>query len=600
MEIPPSATCGESTPPNPFTHYTFSVSHTPLILPGGTQVFSYVDEIAVVSSGLSSTADHNLFTIGGFPCDHSTLSSTTLTQPDFTGPANNAITYQEGMEIIYCEVYEVDPGTYRPILHVAGKGWGLATSVVEILPSVTIDADQEQFGSLRGGKLLHISTEGLSFDDVTKLRVEIGNTPCAVQLIVGNEDLYCLTQPARDDGYSSIVKALNPIAYWTLQTDYHDINGRYLGSDGGDTIFRNDGSIGSSGDGSVRGNVIGRTQGISGNSLTDQAVLFNNSYVEIPFHPEFARLEGFEMGLWLKIAPTEEETDSSGSLMPSIMGSAIGSGEAASGGSLSPESRGPYQIVVDFASYVDGTAGGYVIVINPCGQPEFWLASGHSHHSFSGTENCPLLSLSDCSPSTPETCTGLSVVATGYLPTGVWNVIRCGDCNLGTDWGLVSVGLNPNSGAGEDPPTINQVFHFNNRLVGSFATTYSPPLERPLLIGGTDRLPGGGGLEGPTLSSSHLPLTAFLGHIDEVSMYDRTLEGEKIAELHMYGSSGKQKIWIRVEPVDGISPGHNLDTVLEWNGAFDEVQNVDWNGVSDAEMEIDEGKALQFNWSGWV
>ena len=555
----------------------------------------------MISSGLSSTPDHNLFTIGGVHCDYSTKSSTSLTQPDFTGPADNTIDYLDGESVIDCELHRVEPGTYRPVLHVSGKGWGLATTVVEILPSVMIEPSQISLGSLRGGTLLHISTEGLSVGDVTKLRVEIGNTPCAVQALEGVEieqDLYCLTQPARDDGYSSVVRAHSPIAYWSLQTDYYDIDGRYMGSDG-ETSFRNDGSLGNSANATVRGKIVGRKEGISGNLLTNQAVLFNNSYIEVPFHPKITQPEGFQMGFWLKLPETGEESDSSGILMPSLIGSGMGSGETASG--VSPQTRRPYQIVVDHASYVDGMAGGYVVVINPCGQLEFWVASDYSHHTFSGTQDCPLLSLSDCSLSTPEPCSGLSVVVTGYLPTGVWNVIRCGDCNLGTEWGLVSVGWNLNSQE-EEPqtnPTINQVFYFNNRLIASFSTPYAPPIERPLLIGGTNRLPAAGGFWDP-MPSSPLPLTAFVGYIDEVTMYDHALEAEDISELYMYGSSDKQKIWIHVEPVDDIGTGHNIDTVLGWNGAFDAVQNLDWEGVNDAEMEIDENQALLFQWSRYI
>ena len=592
MELPPTTTCGGAIPPQTFSHYTFSVSHTPIIH-GGTNVFSYLDEIVVYSSGLSSTPDHNLFTIGGVSCSSSTKTSTTLTQPNFSGPADNTITYL-GEDVINCHILRVEPGTYRPVLHVAGKGWGLVTNVLEILPSVEVDFAA---GSLRGGTLLHITTEGLSLDDVSKLRVEIGNTPCAVQQIshVGiYEHLYCLTQPAHDDGYSSVVNALNPIAYWSLQMDYYDLEGRYVGSDGSeDTGFRNHGSIGSSGDAVVRREVEGRKEGISGNTLTNQAVLFNNSYMEVPFHPEFTETGGFGLGLWVKLPATSAENDSDTS---EGQGSAMESGMA--------DTRGPYQIVVDFASYVDGTAGGYVVVINPCGQPEFWIASGHSHHNFSGSEDCPLLSLSDCSPSTPESCSGLSVVVTGYIPTGVWSVVRCGDCDLRTGWGLLSVGWSADSAEGEEPQinsTGEQSFYFNNGLVASITTTYSPPVERPLLLGGTDRLPAStGGWVLDTESSSNLPLTAFVGSVDEVSLYDRTLEAEEVSELFMYGSTNNQKIWIRVEPVDGIGTGHNIDMVLEWNGAFDEVQPLDWEGVSDSEMEIEEGKALLFEWSRYV
>ena len=668
MEIAPSVTCGATTD-HFFTHYTYSASHTPTIHEIFPRVFSYDNDIDAFASGLAITSFHNLFTIGGKPCYYSSSTSLGLVHPDFSGPADATIAYHTLSEImIDCEVIAMETGVHRPVLHVAGKGWGLVanSAVVEVLPSLELD---DPAGSLRGGTLLAILTRGLmTHHDITRLRVEIGNTLCVVQQIDTSSDpefLYCLTRPARDDGYSSLVRALHPISYWTLQTDFYDLDGSYVGTDGV-VIFRNSGDIGSAGDGLVRGEVEGRKEGISGNAITNQAVLFNNSYIEVPFNLDYVKPEGFGIELWLKLPSTEEEVSSgddlgsgdeltslpmetesgsgddlgsgdeltslpmetesgsgddlgsgdeltslpmetesgsgddlgSGDELTSLpMETESGSGEGSGEVGITPSNPGPYQIVVDFTSYSDGVTGGYAILINPCGQLEFWVATDIDY--FPDTETCSLLSASDCSPSTPAPCSGLSVVATGYLPTGVWSVIRCSDCELGTEWALVSAGWELDKEEEEDTDDSlmaqsgTQVLYFNSRLVGSVTTTYSTPSERPLLIGGTDRLSLSEGL----VEGLHVPLTGFQGYVDEVSVHHHPLSGKEAKELFMYGSTEKQKVWIRVEPVDGIGIGHNLDKVLKWNGAFNAVQNLDWNGVSDSELEIDEGKALFFEWT---
>ena len=610
MEINPSVICVTPTD-HPFTHYTYSVSHTPTVH-GIDELYYYDHTIHTTVSGLSTNSENNLFTIGGSPCYYSTETSTSLAQPDFSGPAETTITYySESDMMIECELPVVEPGVYQPVLHVAGRGWGLVanSATIKVYPSLELD---NPAGSLRGGSLLEIITKGLSTSDITRLRVEIGNTPCPVQKIESYADyqaLSCITQPARDDGYSSVVHSLRPTAYWSLQTDYYDLEGGYLETDGVISFRDSAGVFRGSADALVSGEVVGRKEGISGNNITNQAALFNDSYLEVPFHAEFGQYEGFGMVLWLKFPSNEDEIEGSSSgemLMPLAMEIEPGSGDSADSSadgsddgsgvtSISPDSPGPYKIVIDFATYSNGVAGGYVIVINPCGQPEFWLATGLSIHNFSANQDCPLLSDTDCL--TPTPCSGISLVVTGYLPTGVWSVVRCGNCEFGTEWGLVSVGWEPDIVEGlEDPLVVQsgkQVFYFNNKLVGTATTSYSSPSERSLLLGGTNRLSVSEGER----ESADLILCVFLGYLDEVSIHYRSLSSEDTAELYRYGSTNKQKVWIRVEPVNGIGTGHNLEQVLEWNGVFDEVQDLDWNGVSDTELEIEEGKALHFQWT---
>ena len=397
-------------------------------------------------------------------------------------------------------------------------------------------------------------------------------------------------------------------------------DGSYEGVDG-ESVYRSSGALGALCDAGVRGEVVGREEGISGNSLTNQAALFNESYLEIPFHPDFSKSGSFGMTLWLKL-PEIEGPGEHGDNMLTSLSSGWGSGTDdplwGSGGGGGGGNEGPYQIVVDFASFFNGTAHGYVIVINPCGQPEFWLATNQSIDvnppNFNKT--CPLLSASDCSPLTPTTCSGYQLVTTaatyGNLPPGVWSVIRCGDCDLGMEWGLISVGWNVDESETDCVESSfcsgEQTFHFNSRMIGTATTSHALQTNRPLLIGGTDRLlPLGGGdgegegegegdWESDTLSSNSA-LTGFTGLVDEVSLFDRPLTANESRELFEYGSSEKQKVWIRVESVDGIGMGHDNDIVQEWNGDFEEVEPLDWNAVSNDEIELDEGTALQFTWN---
>ena len=542
-------------------------------------------------SGLSTSREHNLFTIGGKACLVSGRFSVNLVQPDYSGPANNMISYSSIEEAVGCELDNVEPGVYRPLLHVAGRGSGLVTdsAIVNVVPTYGPAQLTDPVGSLRGGTLLEIDARGLSQDDITKLRVEIGNTPCLVQQIdpLTHNHIFCITQPARDDGYSSLVHSLQPVGYWTLQTDYFNEDGGYGGLDS-ETVYRNTGSVGRGGDGRVRGEVVGREEGISGNTLTNQAALFNNSYIEVPFHSDFSQPSGFGMGLWLKVPALDEDPETSADDFLSPQSSS-GSGE----GDMFHEVKGQYRIVVDFASFSDGVALGYVIAINPCGQPEFWLASGLSIATFSDTEDCPVITSSDCD--SPTACSGYSVVTmamtSSNLPPGVWSVIRCGDCNL-TEWSLVSVGWTADPETCEESCSGQQVFHFNKQFIDTMATTHSPQTNRSLLIGGTDRLP-----LGESGDSSNSPLTGFVGYMDEVSLFDRPMTATEAEEHFEYGSTEKQKVWIRVESVDGINTGHDMEPVLEWNGAFNEVESVDWNTVSGEVIEIADNVSLRFSWT---
>lgn len=608
IEVPPSIVCGALS--ENFDHYTYAATQTPHVSGTSSPIFSYLNENTVMISGLATTPEHNLFTIGGKACLSSGKFSS-LVKPAHSGPADDSVSYTNMEESVDCELDSVKPGVYRPILHVAGKGYGLVTddAIVKVVPSYGPAHLHGSRGSLRGGTLLEINVRGLSEDDITKTRVEIGNTPCHVQRIdpVARK-IYCITQPARDDGYSSLVHELDPIAYWSLQADYYDLEGAFIDSDG-EVKYRNTGTLGSSSDAIVRGDVIGREAGISGSMLTNQAALFNKSYVEVPFHSEFARPTGFGMELWLKM-PSNIDYGISGSGLlsdPLTSGyssisqsdSQSGSGDPLWDSTIPQDHSGSYHIVVDFASFSNGVAHGYVIVINPCGQPEFWLASRQSINTFTDSEDCPLLTSSQCSSSPPTACSGYSVavMATAYgnLPPGVWSIIRCGNCDV-TEWSLLSFGWEADNleladvdCASLDLCSGKQVFYFNDIFIDTVPTPYSPGTNRSLVFGGTDRLPLG------ELSDSQTSFsTGFVGHLDEISVYSHPMSSEKAHEHYEYGSTEKQKVWIRVDSMDGITMG---SFALEWNGAFEQVEYLNWN-VARGQMELSNNTALVFTWTG--
>ena len=612
IEAPLSITCGALD--ENFDYYTYAVTQTPHVSGTTSSIFSYLNENIVMVSGLATTLEHNLFTIGGKACLSSERFSN-LVQPDYSGSADNSVSYTNIEESVECELDSVEPGVYRPILHVAGRGYGLVTddAIVKVLPSYGPAHLHGSRGSLRGGTLLEINVRGLSEDDITKTRVEIGNTPCHVQRIdpVARK-IYCITQPARDDGYSSLVHELDPIVYWSLQADYYNLEGAITDSDG-EMKYRNNaaGSFGNSSDAVVRGDVIGREAGISGNMLTNQAALFNKSYVEVPFHSEFAQPAGFGMELWLKTSSNVDYGISGSGLLSDPLTSGYsslsqselqsGSGDPLWDSTISEDGSGSYHIVVDFASFSSGVAHGYVIVINPCGQPEFWLASRHSIETFTGSEDCPLLTSSQCSSSPLTSCSGYSVVvmatAYGNLPPGVWSIIRCGNCDV-TEWALFSFGWEADNleiadvdCASLDLCSGKQVFYFNDIFVDTVPTSYSPGTNRSLVFGGTDRLPLG------QLSDSQTSfLTGFVGHLDEVSVYGHPMSSEKAHEHYEYGSTEKQKVWMRVDSIDGIT---TRDFALEWNGAFEQVEYLNWN-VAGGQMELSDNTALIFTWTGYI
>ena len=525
---------------------------------------------------ISDQREDNVFTIGGVPCGSTSLQSvsTSLSEPDLSSPHTTGM---YNSEQISCTVPDLRPGRYRTVLHVAGKGWAHAS-----LDSTTLDikgivrgTPQHATGSLRGGIEVSISTRGLSNSNILNSRVTIGNTPCLIQTIKTiNGDLSCTAQPAVDGGYSSLVYNDEALAYWSLQADHFELNGTYISSDGG-LLYRSGGSMGRTADAAVFGEVVPGQAGISGNSLTDQCALFNASYIEAPALGEFSHPAGFGVGLWMK----------------------------------TPDNGRHYRIVTSSTSFASGVSSGYLLLLNPCNELEFWVATGEQLPNVSISASCQVITdESECS----QPCTGPIVVpesaTSATLPAGVWHVIRNTQSDW-SDWHFVSFGWEADDFAlltrswsadsvdctADNLCSGTQVLHVDSGLVNSSATTFLPSSDSPILIGGTTELP-----LGMTITSNSSQLAPFAGYLDEVSFYGRPLSDEQVEMHHFYGSSESQPIWIVTDAVDGVGMGVVPNVMYpERDSGFEEEVIVDWDMVQQSTYTVGNATAIQFQWNGY-
>ena len=366
------------------------------------------------------------------------------------------------------------------------------------------------------------------------------------------------------------------MGHWSLQTDYYDSGGRFEGSDG-EAFYRNLGSLGAVLDAVVRGEVVGGEEGISGNNITDQALLFNASYIEVPFDPSLSESSGFGLGLWLRVP------HSSGSSPTDLV-------------------TGHYRIFADQASFSGGVAQGYLLLINPCGQLEFWLATGQSVDGTTIAENCPAISdiATDCAM--PVACSGVSVTmgtSPVDLPPGVWSIVRCDSCDV-TMWGFIAAGWEADDqtqcGTANSPCSGQQSLRFNGVSVATLSSTHLPSLNTSLQLGGTGRIEPGHTAQAAWPQSR---LGSFTGLLDEVSLYPSPLSADQATSHWEFGSTDKQKIWIRTETADGVGDGiiPNLEYSMEWEPVFTQVRSVDWEAGSEEEVTLEEGVALLFTWT---
>ena len=494
-----------------------------------------------------------------------------------------------GVSVLSCTTPTLFPGKYTVKLHVTGQGVATAAvndSVIEYHPQISMLTPNSE-GSLKGGTKISIPALDFYSHSISYTRVFIGNTPCDVQYgsiattpgQLGN--ITCITRSAQDDGYSSLVLHSNPLGYWNMQQDHYSADGQYLYSN--PTVFPNLGSTGSHGDAVPSVGISAAQYGISGNNVTDQSILFNASYLRVPYHPQLNQLYGFGMEFWIKGA----ERNGWG-----------------------------YQIVI--SSRDNDVVSGYLVMINPCGYWEVWLGSGDNDSSILGSgendttilgsgdvvvRDCPFITMEEqCN--NYSSCTGSLVVPDDYSPHtagGVWNIVATNVyfnissnnwthivINYITDNGVVNDDRTGLPSEDLDPINRSDCFTIDNRtacygmlqlfidasLVGSSPVQYSPTLSGDLLIGGIE------------LNSSNGLLTHFAGFLDEVSLYATPLTNDVIIDHHHYGNSADQPVWLIVEGV-----ANNVQELTH-------LQVITWDNITNNDIIIDNNTSIQIEWTG--
>ena len=571
-----------------FNMYTYSVSATPILHNLARQRVGAGDTIILNLTGISDTQEDNVLVFGGntnITCSSSDppiLSPTSSSSQPAISSLGVTRTYSD--YAVECVVPGLPVGRYRPTLHVAGRGWGYSSlehTVLTVQPEI-VSPPFIGNGSLRGGLSVALSTHGLSQADMLRTRVEIGNTPCRVQSIDNNGILTCFTQAAVDDGYSSLIQASSPLAYWSLQADYHRTNGSYLDFDGLD-FFRSGGSLGTQASASVHGVVNLRQSGISGNSITDQSILFSEAaFLQVPSLEEMFNPTGFSLEFWMKV----------------------------------PHSVQHYRIVVDAFASCDTVACGYVVVLNPCHQVEFWVANEGSEVSSgdtipnqgipdnmdsgstaSGGNSDEMQELAECSLITDtnqcahdQTCNGLVRVTEQSnirLPTGTWSIVRSDIMDL-SDWNHIHVGWE--TGSDEDCTACNGaqelVVNGDRLAVSSGYTNANTGIE----IGGSSTI-----ILGTTGTQSGL--APFTGYLDEVAYYTRLLEDWEISNRVVHIAQQTQQIWISTESFDGVGTGTVPHVQYPIPDPPLNLVAIDWDSASPLEETHEESVTLQFQWT---
>lgn len=572
--------------------YAFTVEGTPEILSVSPQEVKQHDTVLIEVKGLSVEAKGNTLTIGGKVCASSYFFSKSPTAQ----LVDSSLGYIDNT--IGCKVPVVDPGRYRILLHVAGRGWayGSISNTVILVQAVITGPPSHTSGSLRGGLLLSIPIHGLGEDAVERTHVTIGSTPCTLQSI--NEvssapqtgTMSCLTQHAQDDGYSSLVTD-SALLHWSFQRDFFNINGSYSHSES-NGVFYNNGRINEVVLAKMVGDVQTGMAGISGNNITDQSVLFDgSSYIRVNGTSSFSNLSSFSFELWLKFS------DSSVSSQYTPVLSFLTPGD-----NTDPKSRGA------------------MLVLNPCSQLEFWLSTiqdlqesdtylmpdsdfgstlGTEFGSGLGTGCNLIMDKSQC----PSSCTSGTfvhspVTSTPGIPKGEWSILTGPAVSVSdSPWNHLVFGFEAATTGSVPLSSTNtvypgkQVLFFNKHKYES-KTAYNRADITPIEIGGTSVLPEG--------SSSNSHVAQFTGYIDEVSLFDYVLSEEDVSVHHHYGTTEDQPIWVVSEAFDGVGQGMVPDLVYaEWEPVLSNVSlEIDWDEANGGVYILNVGDGVRFHWTG--
>ena len=541
---------------SPYANYTFSVDKTPSVTVSASSQGYAGMPVKISASLLSSVQGDNVMTFGGKPCTNpSSPVSSVLSTPAFVS-VDTATRHYLPFVVFNCTLPGIDPGEYKVALHVEGMGWASASinsSIITVTAQVTM-ATLPSSGSLRGGLEISIPVHGLSDWVVGNTTVTIGNTPCLVQRVSTNGTLdgflTCITGPAMDNGYSSVVTQDGALAYWSLQTYLFAPDGTYLASDG-KNYFSSGGLLGSQANAYVVGNVSGQQKGISGNNVTDQAALFNSSYIKIPALSELTSNIGFGIELWL----------SSGA------------------------GNGTYRIIVDASSSPALRTSGYMVMLNPCNKLEFWLGIGTSTNSMS--DDCPLLHTNQ---SCKGPCSGFTIVPdTLALPSGQWSVIQSSLSDW-SGWHQVFIGWSTNK-SDMGMSTGDQVLYVDGSLQHTVEVSYMPSAT-PITFGGSSHH--------PVVPSQlqNISVAPFVGLLDEISFYEVPLPPNTIAQHYHYGSTDNQPIWVMTESTGGVWNGSVPGVQQGVNQGYEYMLSINWETQSNGEYLINGSTALLFQWTG--
>ena len=563
VTIDPGDICG-TTPDN---QYTFSITDTPMIDSISPSSARPGDTLTITARAISTMAAHNMLTIGGRPCTASSHTSTTSSEPDITITSS---TYTTDVITIMCTVPDTHPGRHRILLHVAGRGWGFGAyndTTVLIRPSLTTPTPSS--GSIRGGQLVSVPVTGLPRNFIGHTTIAIGNTPCLLQDITQSStnplmgNAVCLTQPARDDGYSALIKG-TALVYWSLQADYYAPNGSFIDQEM--TSFRSQGSV--SPLASIVGTVSKRQVGISDNQITDQSAFFNRGHLRVQSFADLARLTSFSIELWIKIPSTTATT---------------------------------YRPIVSSQGVTDDDIPyGFLLMLNPCNQLEYWVSEGGVTATPSD-EDCSIISNTDDCPSCASGRIIHSPAASNQLPEGVWHVITSQVLTPAEqEWVHVVFGFQSqdvnlthncihNSSiqlcTGEQVLYVNKTRYEDTTLYRRVTDTSN------LIIGGTNLL--------PTSSPGSSQLGHFEGYIDEIAVYDHVLEQSTVDGHHHYGSTDEQPVIITTDSL-GVGTDWDQDTA-GWEPVFDTVHTpIDLETVNSGVYTLTENTAVEFTWTGYV
>lgn len=571
-----TVTCEDSG--SPYNSYTYSPDDTPCVNSITPQNVSPQEEVSISFKGISDEPEDNVFTIGGSTCQSLSnhIVSISKTAPDFKSSTTGASYVASTTD--NCTIPILSAGSYRVILHVAGKGWGhttLDSTIVRVVP--IIDSWVPGLGSLQGGSLLSLETRGLLPPDIVKSRVTIGNSPCLIQTIKSTGELTCLTTSAVDDGYSSVVHRDSALAYWSLQADHFQPSGEYIDSDGID-FYQSKGTMGRKADAALFGEVQARQIGISGNNLTDQSAGFTASYLQTAALDEFSSRAGFGMDLWLNSE------------------AAVVDG---------------YRIVIDSASYLNGYSNGFLLILNPCGELEFWIATGNDVNNFIATGNCQLIT--DITTECGMQCSGHIIVTEshdGRLPRGVWHVLRSDQAVISMQWQYVSFGWVADNfeqilaSSNDSECTVDNLCSgtqslFTSTMISS-TTTYLRLPNSTITLGGTDRI----SLADISVPTNLDDIMAFSGKLDEIAYYIKPLT-DKLSNEHLYYGTKEefrynQLLSVTVDGVDNVGTGVVPNVVyLNVQPAFRSEIMVNWGPhVNNQQYFLSEDQALRFEWTG--